>query len=62
MFNIINKLCPESLHDKFAERSKIRKYGTRSKTDVQIPRPHLDLSRKVLTTLDLNPGILSQHT
>ena len=28
MFRIINKICPESLHDKFAERSTISKYGT----------------------------------
>ena len=46
MFKIINKICPESLHDKFAERSTISKYGTRNKTDLQIPRLNLDFSRK----------------
>ena len=30
MFKIINKICPESLHDKFAERFTISKYGTRN--------------------------------
>ena len=38
MYKIINKICPESLHDKFAERSSISKYDTRNKTDLQIPR------------------------
>ena len=52
MFKIINKICPESLHDKFAERSTIGKFGTRNKTDLQIPKLNLDFSRKVLTTLD----------
>ena len=28
MFKIINKICPESLHQQFAERSTISKYGT----------------------------------
>ena len=46
MFKIINKICPESLHDKFAERSSISKYDTRNKTDLQIPRLNLDFSRK----------------
>ena len=36
MFKIINKICPESLHDKFVERSLISKYDTRNKTDLQI--------------------------
>ena len=39
-------ICPESLHDKFAERSTISKYGTRNKTELQIPRLNLDFSRK----------------
>ena len=43
---ISDKICPESLHDKFAERSTISKYGTRNKTDLQIPRVNLDFSRK----------------
>ena len=38
MFKIISKICPESLPDIFAERSTISKYGTRNKTDLQIPR------------------------
>ena len=42
MFNIFNKICPESLHDEFAES----KYGTRKKSDLQIPRLNLDFSRK----------------
>ena len=46
MFKIINKICPESLHDKFAERSTISKYVTRNKTDLQIQRLNLDFSRK----------------
>ena len=46
MYKIINKICPESLHDKFAERSSISKYDTRNKTDLQIPRLNLDFSRK----------------
>ena len=46
MFQITNKICPENLHDKFAERSTISKYGTRNKTDLQIPRLNLDFSRK----------------
>ena len=48
MFKIINKICPESVHNKFAKRSTISKYGTRSKTDLQFPRINLDLSRKSL--------------
>ena len=46
MFKIINKICPESLHDKFAEISSISKYDTRNKTGIQIPRLNLDFSRK----------------
>ena len=46
MFKIINKICPESLHGKFAERSSTSKYNTRNKTDLQIPRLNLDYSRK----------------
>ena len=38
MYQIINKICPESLRDKFAGRSSINKYDTRNKTDLQIPR------------------------
>ena len=48
MFKIINKMCPESLHDRFAERSTISKYCTRNKTDLQIPRQNVDFSRKSL--------------
>ena len=43
---MINKICPESLHDRFAERSSISKYDKRKKTDLQIPRLNLDFSRK----------------
>ena len=46
MFKISNKIYPESLHDKFADRSMISKYGTRNKTDLQIPRLNLDFDRK----------------
>ena len=46
MIKILNKVCPESLHDKFAERSSISKYDTRNKTDLQIPRLNLDVRRK----------------
>ena len=46
MFKIIIKICPESLHDKFVERSKLSKYGTRNKTGLQIPRLNLDFGRK----------------
>ena len=46
MFKIIKKICPESLHDKFVERSSISQYDTRNKTDLQIPRLNLDFSRK----------------
>ena len=52
MFKISNKIFPESLRDKLAERPWISKYGTRSKTDLQIVRLNLDFSRTVLTTLD----------
>ena len=45
MFKIINKICPESLLDQFAERSTVGKYGTRNKTDLQILRLNLDFSR-----------------
>ena len=53
MFKIINKICPESLHDKFAERSSISKYDTRNKTDIQIPRLNLDFSRKSFNYIGL---------
>ena len=46
MLKIINKVCPESLHDKFAKRYSISKYDTRNKTDLQIPRLNIDYSRK----------------
>ena len=46
MFKIINKICPESLHDKVAERSSISKYDARNKIDLQIPRLNLDFSKK----------------
>ena len=46
MLKIINRICPESLHDKFGERSSINKYDTRNKTDLQIPRLNLRLQQK----------------
>ena len=46
MFKIINKICTESLHDKFAARSSICKYDTGNKTDLQIPRLNLNFRRK----------------
>ena len=46
MFEIINRICPESLHDKVPERSTISKYGTRNKTELQIPWLNIDLSRE----------------
>ena len=46
MFKIINKICPESLLYKFAERSTISKCGTRNKTDLEIPRLKVDFNRK----------------
>ena len=46
MFRIVNKIYPESPHDKFAERSTITKYGTRNKTDLQTPRLNLAFSRR----------------
>ena len=54
MFEIISKICPESLHDKFAERSSISKYDTRNKTDLQFPRLNLDFSTKSLNYTGLN--------
>ena len=62
MFKVINKIFPESLRDKFAERSTISKYGTRNKTDLQIPRLNLDFSRKSFNYTGLKPGIQSQRT
>ena len=62
MFKIINKICTESLHDKSAERSTISKYGTRNKTDLQIPRLNLDFSTNNFNYTELKAGILSQHT
>ena len=46
MFKMMNKICPESLYDKFIERSTISRYGTINKTDIQIPGLNLDFSRK----------------
>ena len=46
IFKIINKICPEILHDKSVERYSISKYDTRNKTDFQIPRLNLDFSKK----------------
>ena len=63
MFTIINKICPpicpESLHDEFAERSLISKYDTKNlTTDLQVPRLNPDFSRKssekALITFDPN--------
>ena len=54
MFKIINKICTASLQDKFAEGSTISKYGTRNKTDLQIPRLNLDFSRKRFNYTGLN--------
>ena len=62
MFQIINKIFPESLRDKFAERSTISKYGSWNTTDLQIPRLNLDFSRKGFNYTGLKPGILYQHT
>ena len=47
MFKIINKIFPENLQDRFAERSSISKYDTRNKTDLQIPRLNQDFSKTV---------------
>ena len=49
MYKMINKICPESVHDKFAERSSISKYDTRNKTDLQIPRLNLQSVTKLLS-------------
>ena len=46
MLKVINKIHPESLHDKFDERFTISKYGTRNKNNLQIPRLNLVFSRK----------------
>ena len=46
MFEIINKICSKSLHDKFAERFTISKYGTSNKTDLKISRLNLDFGRQ----------------
>ena len=56
MYKIVNKICPESLHDKFADRSSISKYDTRNKTDLQIPRLNLDFSRKSFNYTGLKTG------
>ena len=50
---ISNKICPESLHVKFVERSTINKYNTRNKTDLQIPWRNLDFSRKSFNYTEL---------
>ena len=44
---IINKVCLESLHDKFAEKTSISKYDTRKGTDLQVAGLNLDCRRKI---------------
>ena len=51
MFRVINEIFPESLHDKFAEKSSMSKYDTRHKTDLQIPWLNLDFSEESLIIL-----------
>ena len=62
MFKIINKICPDSLHDKFVGRSTISKCGTRKKADLQISRLSLGFSTKSFNYAGLKAGILYQHT
>ena len=62
MFKMINKICPENLHNKFVERSSISKYDTGNKTDLQIPRLNLNFSKKSFNYNGLNTGNLYKHT
>ena len=43
---IVNQLCPESLQNKFIERSALSKYKTRNMKDLHVQKPKLEHTKK----------------
>ena len=41
-YEIMNKLCPKNLQNKFQQRSHYTKYDTRLSTNLQIPKYNLE--------------------
>ena len=45
-YKIMNKICPESLWDRYKTRNMYSSYRTRNCTDIQLPRYNLEYSKK----------------
>ena len=45
-FKIVNQLCPESLQNKFIERSALSKYNTRNMKDLHVQKLKLEHTKK----------------
>ena len=45
-FKIANQLCPESLQNKFIERSALSKYNTRNMKDLHVQKLELEHTKK----------------
>ena len=45
-YKIVNRLCPESLFDKYLPRSYFSFYNTRNSKDLQIPRSRTEFFKK----------------
>ena len=45
-YKMMNKICPESLWDRYKTRNMYSSYRTRNCTDIQLPRYNLEYSKK----------------
>ena len=61
-FKIVNQLCPESLQNKFIERSALSKYNTRNMKDLHFQKLKLEHTKKSFCTLVQKPGIVSHSS
>ena len=57
---ILKEMCPEYLKGKFTRRTKISKYETHRINDLQIPKPRLEISKRVIRTSVQRFGMISQ--
>ena len=61
-FKIVNQLCPESLQNKFIERSALSRYNTRNIKELHVQKLKLEHTKKVFCTLVQKPGIVSRSS
>ena len=59
-YKIVNRLCPESLWDKYHPRSFHSTYNTRHCKDLQIPRYRTEFAKKAFITQLSHYGMIPQ--